>query len=200
MIHKETFQRLYGPNTRVLTVRIPETLYKEIARAAKKEAITLPEWVRQALSFPFLPSMLDRRLKFINSKYQGRRALEKVTPEQRVIDIVRMDLDQLDRMFQGIEKGASLLRRFRDSLGKLDVAFRKLKDKFREQARSKLEPPDLSLLNKAIIDKVGIAVFQEVAEEFGMKTEEDGSIVIKPQKGGATDSIEELANEIKETD
>jgi len=197
---KDDFHRLYGPNTRVLTVRIPETLYKEVAQAAKKEGISLPEWVRQALSFPFLPSMLDRRLKFIDSKYQGRRALEKVTPEQRVIDIARMDLDQLDRMFQGIEKGASFLRRFRDSLDKLDVAFRKLKDKFREQARSKLESPDLSLLNKAIIAKVGIAVFQEVAEEFGMKTEEDGSIVIKPKKGGVTNSIEELADEIKETD
>ena len=204
MLSKDDFHRLYGPNTRVLTVRIPETLYKEVAQAAKKEGRTLPEWVRQALSLPFLPSMLDRRLKHINSRYHGKRALEEVTAEHRVVDVARMDLDLLEKMFQGIKKGASLLRQLRDRLDKLDMASRKLMDKSREQATSKLKPVDFSSLlqetDQAILNKVEIEVLQEIAEAFGLETKKDGSIVIKPKKGGVTASIEELADEIKETD
>ncbi len=65
-----------GPNAKLLTLRVPDTLYAALERTAKKEKIPLSLLVRGALYFQFFPSVMERHLNFIGVQHEGERALE----------------------------------------------------------------------------------------------------------------------------
>jgi len=128
-----------GSNTKLLAVKVSQTLYDALAATAEREKISLPKLVRHSLHFFFLPSILEQNLRLIRTKYTGKKTLEAIGKNQRLIDEARVDLGKMTRTLE---------------------AFSAL---FEEA-------------NEAIIDRVGLEAFEEVAKAFGLK-------VVKEEKG-----------------
>ena len=184
-----------GPNTRVLPVRIPETLYTALTTTAKKEKTTLPKLVRHALYFMYLPAVLERNLKVLRKKYRGMKALEMIRENRPVIDEAKMDLGRLQSAVEVISESESFILELGGILETLETMFNEIENQTRKEIERSPEPLDFSDLfkeiNEAIIRKVGVEEFKRVKEAFGLKK--------NPKAGSVAALMEELADEIKKT-
>ncbi len=185
-----------GQNTRILPVRVPETLYAALTRTAKKEKTSLSKLVRHALYFMYLPAILERNLTVLRKKYRGIKALEMIRENRPVIDEAKMDLGRLQRAVEGISESEAFILELRGILETLETMFNEIENETRKELERSPEPLDFSDLfqeiNEAIIRKVGVEEFERVREAFGLKK--------NPKAGSVAALMEDLADEIKETD
>ncbi len=197
MVPKKLFDDPFeGQNTRILPVRVPETLSAALTSTAEKEKTSLSKLVRHALYFMYLPAILERNLKGLRSKYRGMKALEMIRENRPVIDEAKMDLGRLQSAVEVISESEPFILELGGILETLETMFNEIENQTRKEIERSPEPLDFSDLfqeiNEAIIRKVGVEEFKRVKEAFGLKK--------NPKAGSVAALMEDLADEIKETD
>ncbi len=94
-----------GPNAKLLTIRVPDTLYAALERTAKKENIPLSVLVRGAVYFHFFPSVLEYNLNAIGVRFQGEEALEELEAFKVQLDDNKERLEKLLASYKTMRRG-----------------------------------------------------------------------------------------------
>ena len=112
-----------GPNAKLLTLRVPDTLFAALERTAKKEKIPLSLLVRGALYFQFFPSVMERHLNFIGEQFQGEEALEKLETFKGWLDDHRERLEKLLTSYKTLRRGEAFALELEGKLQQLEKEF-----------------------------------------------------------------------------
>lgn len=112
-----------GPNAKLLTIRVPDTLYDALERTAKKEKIPLSIVVRGALYLQLGPELLEGHLKLIGEQYQGEEALEKLGIFRAWLDENRENLAKLLISYRTLRRGEAFVLELEEKLQQLEKKF-----------------------------------------------------------------------------
>lgn len=132
---------LRGANTKLLTIRVPDTLYAVLERTAKKESITLSLLVRSALYLQLGPELLEYHLKLIGEQYQGEEALEKLEFFRGWLDDNREHLAKLLVSYRTLRRGEVFVLELEENLQQLEKKFAKqVKEEMADVLTGLLQP------------------------------------------------------------
>ncbi len=112
-----------GPNAKLLTLRVPDTLYAALERTAKKENIPLSLLVRGALYFQFFPSVMERHLNLIGAQSEGEEALEELETFRGWLDDHRERLEKLLASYKTLRRGEAFALELEEKLQQLEKEF-----------------------------------------------------------------------------
>jgi len=112
-----------GPNAKLLALRVPDTLYAALEKAAEEENISLPLLVRGALYFQFFPSVLEYNLNSIGVQHQGEEALEELNAFKAQLDDNRERLEKLLASYKTLRRGEAFALELEEKLQQLEKEF-----------------------------------------------------------------------------
>ena len=124
-----------GPNAKLLTLRVPETLYAALERTAKKQNIPLSLLVRGALYFHFFPSVLERHLNIIGAQFKGEEAVEELERFRGWLDDHRERLEKLLASYKTLRRGEAFALELEKQLQQLEREFAQAWKYFAKQVK-----------------------------------------------------------------
>ena len=124
-----------GPNAKLLTLRVPDTLYAALERTAKKENIPLSLLVRGALYFQFFPSVMERHLNLIGAQSEGEEALEELETFRSWLDDHRERLEKLLASYKTLRRGEAFALELEKQLQQLEKDFAQAWKYFAKQVK-----------------------------------------------------------------